>query len=197
MYDYIKGEVAELTPACAVIEAGGVGFLLNVSLQTFSALHDKKEAKLYVHYYVVRDDAPVLYGFATKAERDLFRMLVSVSGVGGNTARMILSGYSPAELSSIISGGRSEQLKSVKGIGLKTAQRIIVELKDKMGGVGSDGGAVSLGATPHSAVLEEALAALTMLGFGKAPAEKALRQIMEADASISVEMLIKTALKKL
>ena len=128
MYEYIKGTVAEVAPAYAVIDVGGVGYYLHISLETYSAIEHETETRLYVHY-VVREDAQLLYGFSTKAERELFRLLISVSGVGGNTARMILSTYSPRELQGIITAGNAVLLKNVKGLGLKTAQKIIVELR--------------------------------------------------------------------
>ena len=136
MYEYIKGTVAEVAPAYAVIDVGGVGYYLHISLETYSAIEHETETRLYVHY-VVREDAQLLYGFSTKAERELFRLLISVSGVGGNTARMILSTYSPRELQGIITAGNAVLLKNVKGLGLKTAQKIIVEL----GGPGREGSA--------------------------------------------------------
>ena len=138
MYEYIKGTVAEVAPAYAVIDVGGVGYYLHISLETYSAIEHETETRLYVHY-VVREDAQLLYGFSTKVERELFRLLISVSGVGGNTARMILSTYSPRELQGIITAGNAVLLKNVKGLGLKTAQKIIVELKDKAAGLGSTG----------------------------------------------------------
>ena len=131
MYEYIKGTVAEVAPAYAVVEAGGVGYFLHISLETYSAIEHASESKLFVHY-VVREDAQLLYGFSTKVERELFRLLISVSGVGGNTARMILSTYSPRELQGIISSGNAVLLKNVKGLGLKTAQKIIVDLSGKL-----------------------------------------------------------------
>ena len=130
MYEYIKGTVAEVAPAYAVIDVGGVGYYLHISLETYSAIEHETETRLYVHY-VVREDAQLLYGFSTKAERELFRLLISVSGVGGNTARMILSTYSPRELQGIITAGNAVLLKNVKGLGLKTAQKIIVELSGR------------------------------------------------------------------
>ena len=140
MYEYISGPVAEVAPAYAVIDAGGVGYYLPISLETFSAIEHTETARLYVHY-VVREDAQLLYGFATKTERELFRHLISVSGVGGNTARMILSTYSPRELQGIITSGNAVLLKNVKGLGLKTAQKIIVELTGKLTALGAGGGA--------------------------------------------------------
>ncbi len=196
MYDYIKGEVAELTPTTAVIEAAGVGYSINISLQTYSAIEKAAAAKLYVHYYVVREDAPVLYGFADRRERDLFRMLIGVSGVGGNTARMILSAFAPDELAGFIATDNAAALKSVKGLGLKTSQKIIVELRDKIGGQAwaSTGERVVV---PAGGVFEEALAALTMLGFPRAASEKVLREVAKADPAASVEDMVRASLKKL
>lgn len=200
MYEYITGTVAELAPAYAVIEAGGVGYFLQISLQTFSEIEKRSEAKLYTHY-IVREDAQLLFGFATKGERELFRLLVSVSGVGGNTARMILSTYSPRELQSIIMTENAVLLKNVKGLGLKTAQKIIVELSGKMTSLGLDlSGAGEAPAVPVEAGDErydEALAALTMLGFPKGSSEKTLKALFRETADASVEEIIRTALKRL
>ena len=187
MYEYIRGTLAEVAPTHAVVDAGGVGYYLHISLETFSAIEHAREAKLYVHY-VVREDAQLLYGFADKVERELFRLLLSVSGVGGNTARMILSTYSPRELQGIISAGNAVLLKNVKGLGLKTAQKIIVELSGK---ITSAAGA----AEPGPAA--EALEALVMLGFTKSAAEKELRAIVREQASATVEELVRQALKRL
>lgn len=194
MYEYIKGTVAELNPAMAVIEAGGVGYSIIISLQTYTSIGSAGEAKLYVHY-VVREDAQLLYGFFTKTERDIFRHLIAVSGVGGNTARMILSTFSPDEVASIIMTGQAEVLKSVKGLGLKTAQKIIVELRDKIGGISSSSSLpVSGAANPCYA---EALSALTMLGFARSASEKTLSALCKENHSASVEDLIRMALKKM
>ena len=149
MYEYIKGTVAEVAPAYAVIDVGGVGYYLHISLETYSAIEHETETRLYVHY-VVREDAQLLYGFSTKAERELFRLLISVSGVGGNTARMILSTYSPRELQGIITAGNAVLLKNVKGLGLKTAQKIIVELSGKLMAPGADDGGTQSGAAGAS-----------------------------------------------
>ncbi len=194
MYEYIQGSVAELAPAYAVIDAGGVGYFINISLQTYSEIESASSAKLYVHY-VVREDAQLLYGFASKRERELFRLLISVSGVGGNTARMILSTYSTSELQNIIATGNAVLLKNVKGLGLKTAQKIIVELNGKM----LDLSDVDNSTTPQGGneVYEEALAALTMLGFTKTASEKSLRQILKESPSISVEDAVRDALKRM
>lgn len=195
MYEYIKGTVAEVAPAYAVIDAGGVGYYLHISLETYSAIEHETETRLYVHY-VVREDAQLLYGFSTKAERELFRLLISVSGVGGNTARMILSTYSPRELQGIISSGNAVLLKNVKGLGLKTAQKIIVELTGKLTALGAGEGA-PLAAAAGGGEIDEALSALVMLGFARSAAEKVLRAVVRESPSASVEELVRMALKRL
>ena len=202
MIEYIKGELTELTPALAVVEAAGVGYALQISLNTYSAIQGKKEVKLYVHEAIVtggRDDSFTLYGFSTKQERELYQMLITVSGVGANTARMILSSLSPKELCNVIANGDERILKGVKGIGLKTAQRIIVGLRDKVisSGVASElhaGGATAATAVA-SPVRDEAVQALTMLGFSPAPSAKVVSQILANDATLPVEQVIKLALK--
>ena len=202
MIDYIKGELAELTPAMAVIEAAGIGYALGISLNTYTAIQGKKDVKLFVHEVLVtggRDDSYTLFGFASKQERALYRLLVSVSGVGANTARMILSSASPADLSNAIASGNERLLKGVKGIGLKTAQRIIVDLKDKVLALGiaqeltpgGDGTAV------NNEVMDEAVSALTMLGFSPAPSAKVVKAILSEDASMPVEGVVKEALKRI
>ena len=196
MYEYIKGSVAEVAPAYAVIDAGGVGYYLHISLETYSAVEHAAEAKLYVHY-VVREDAQWLYGFSTKVEREVFRLLISVSGVGGNTARMILSTYSPRELQGIITSGNAVLLKNVKGLGLKTAQKIIVELSGKLAVLGTDAAGDAPLAGADGGSFDEALAALVMLGFARATAEKVLRAVMRELPRASVEELIRAALKRL
>ena len=200
MIEYVKGQIAELTPAIAVIDCHGVGYGLNISLNTFSALQGKQEAKLYV-YEAIREDAYVLYGFSTRQERALFLLLISVSGIGGNTARMILSALTPAELVNVISSGNDKLLKTVKGIGLKTAQRIIVDLKDKIASVEIEGtaapGTSATAATGPSEILEEAVAALTMLGFPPAPSQKVALAILKEEPEAAVERVIKLALKRL
>lgn len=198
MIEYIKGELAEITPALAVVDCNGVGYGINVSLNTYSAIQNKKEVKLYI-YEAIREDAYVLYGFATKQERELFLLLISVSGIGGNTARMILSALSPSELCNVISSGNEKLLKTVKGIGLKTAQRIIVELKDKIVSTGIDAAApVSTAVTNlQTEVYEEAVAALTMLGFAPAPSQKVVAALLKEEPDALVEKVIKLALKRL
>lgn len=194
MYEYISGQLAELAPTYAVLDVGGVGYYLNISLTTYSEIEHAREARLYVHY-VVREDAQLLYGFATKTERELFRMLVSVSGVGGNTARMILSTYSPHELQSIITSENAVLLKNVKGLGLKTAQKIIVELSGKTATLGL--GEAEARPAASNEVYDEALAALVMLGFAKNAADKAVTTVLKEQPSLSVEELVRTALKRL
>lgn len=194
MYEYISGQLAELAPTHAVIDVGGVGYYLNISLTTYSEIEHAREARLYVHY-VVREDAQLLYGFATKTERELFRMLVSVSGVGGNTARMILSTYSPRELQSIITSENAVLLKNVKGLGLKTAQKIIVELSGKTATLGL--GEAEVRPAASNEIYDEALAALVMLGFAKNAADKAVTTVLKEQPSLSVEELVRTALKRL
>ena len=195
MYEYIEGAVAELTPTYAVIDAGGVGYMINISLQTFTAVGSQTRTRLYTHY-VVREDAQLLYGFASRQERELFRLLIGVSGVGGNTARMILSTFKSDELSSIIYNEQAQMLKTVKGLGLKTAQKIIVELKDKVNAVALAQQSAH-GAVANSAVMDEGLDALKMLGFTKAASEKVLREIVKESPNISVEDAIRAALKRL
>ncbi len=191
MYEYIRGTVAEATPAYAVVDAGGVGYYVQISLQTFAAIEHAAEARLWVHY-VVREDAQLLYGFATKEERELFRLLIGVSGVGGNTARTILSTYSPSELRGIIATANASLLKNVKGLGLKTAQKILVDLSGKLDAL--DAGTAQ---PSQEAAAEEALQALVMLGFAKAAAEKVLRGLAKEHAAASAEELIRMALKQL
>ncbi len=192
MYEYISGRIAEVTPAYAVIDAGGVGYYLNISLQTFSEIEKLNEARLYVHF-TVREDAQILWGFSTREEREVFRRLISVSGVGGNTARMVLSTYSPSELSNIISSGNAVLLKNVKGLGMKTAEKIIVELRDKMLGIAASASVAGAGDAAH----QEAVAALGMLGFSRAASDKVVRAVMKENPGAPVEELIRFSLKKL
>ncbi len=197
MYEYISGLVADLAPTYAVIDAGGVGYYVNISLQTYSAIEGEKSARLYVHF-VVREDAQLLYGFATKLERELFRHLISVSGVGGNTARMILSTYSTVELRNIIATENAVLLKNVKGLGLKTAQKIIVELSGKMLELGADKDISPVAAANQSnEVVDETVAALVMLGFQKGASEKVVKAILSENPAISVEEAVRQALRRL
>ncbi|MBO5132979.1 MAG: Holliday junction branch migration protein RuvA [Paludibacteraceae bacterium] len=191
MFEYIKGEISELKPTAAVIETGQIGFTLNISLNTYAKIEGQSSAKLFIHE-VIREDAFTLYGFAEKEERDIFLLLISVSGVGANTARTILSSFSVAELEAIICSGNVNQLKGVKGIGLKTAQRIIVDLKDKVGKSESDELFLS-----ENNYREEALTALTVLGFLRSNSEKVLDKILIESPTLPLEKLIKEALKRL
>ena len=199
MIEYIKGKLDEATQALAVVDCNGVGYGINISLNTYSAIQGKKDIKLYI-YEAIREDAYVLYGFATKEERELFLLLISVSGIGGNTARMILSALSPSELCNVISSGNEKLLKTVKGIGLRTAQRIIVDLKDKIATVNmpvAGGMGTNAIATANSEIYEEAVAALTMLGFAAAPSQKVTNAILQEEPDAPVERVIKLALKRL
>ena len=204
MIEYIKGQLAELTPALAVVEAAGVGYALNISLTTYSGIQGKKEVKLYVHEALTtggRDDSFTLFGFVNKQERELYRLLITVSGVGANTARMMLSSMNPTELCNAIANGDERMIKTVKGIGLKTAQRIIVDLRDKIMASGIANELHVSGeeaeSTLNNAVKEEAVAALTMLGFSPAPVAKVVVSILQKQANLPVEQVVKEALKLL
>ena len=200
MIEYVKGELAELTPAYAVVETSGVGYGLNITLNTYTAIQGKKEVRLYV-FESIREDSYTLYGFASKDERRMFLLLITVSGVGANTARMILSEMTPAELCGVISSGNEKMLKMVKGIGLRTAQRIIVDLKDKIadfdivGEIHADKGGAS--SQVNKEVKDEAVGALTMLGFAPAPSAKVVVAILNEQPSLPVEQVVKLALKQI
>ena len=220
MIEYIKGELTELTPAYATVEAAGVGYGLNISLNTFTALQRTPSnspclggeqgtspkqgrmggvCKLYV-YEAIREDAHVLYGFFNKKEREMFELLITVSGVGANTARMMLSGMSVTELCNAISTGNAKLIQSVKGVGKMTAQRIIVDLRDKIVALGiadeiPAGG--TMAAPVNNAVRDEAVAALTMLGFSPAPTQKVVVQILQEQPQLPVEQVVKLALKQI
>ena len=196
MYEYISGKLVEVAPTYAVVEAAGVGYYINISLQTFSAIENAENALLYVHF-VVREDVQQFYGFATKFERELFRRLISVSGVGGNTARMILSTYSPSELKNIIATENAVLLKNVKGLGLKTAQKIIVELSGKMLELGVDKDMILPVADVESPIMKECIAALVMLGFPKAASEKVVKALLTESPTLSVEDAVRQALRRL
>ena len=196
MIEYIKGEIVELTPARLILECGGVGYELNISLTTYSAINGKKTGKLFV-YEVIREDAHLLFGFAERVERELFLLLTSVSGVGPNTARMILSSLPPKELVEAIASKNEAVLTAVKGIGLKTAQRILVDLKNKVKNVEGLAPVEVTEAPSNGAVAEEAVAALVMLGFQKAASQKAVTAILKGSPAMAVEQVIKTALRML
>jgi len=191
MFEYIKGSISSLTPAGIVIEAGDIGYFVHISLTTYSQLHGSEKARLFLHQ-VVREDAHVLYGFFEHNERELFRMLISVNGIGANTAVMMLSSHKPEELRHAILNENVGLLKNIKGIGIKTAQRVIIDLKDKIGKI--SGGDVPF-RSGESPVRTEAIAALEMLGFNKRAVEKLIDQVLTEQPAIAVENLIKLALK--
>lgn len=192
MIDYIKGEITELTPASVTLENNGIGYFLNISLNAYSALENQKTGKLYI-YESIREDAYQLFGFLSKRDRELFMHLISVSGIGASTARMILSSMTTAELEVVIASGNSDILKTVKGIGAKTAQRIIVDLKDKI----KVSGDITENAVLHNENAGEAVAALVMLGFSQVPSQKVVAKILKDKPDCSIEQIIKTALKML
>ena len=195
MIEFIQGKIEELTPTQAVLlTQGGVAYDLNISVYTYSAIQGKEETRLYV-YEAIREDAYILYGFSGKQERELFLMLISVPGIGGASARMILSSFSPQELIGIISSGNDSLLKKVKGIGAKTAQRLVIDLKDKIGKALGDAmiaTQTAKGISPHR---DEAIAALVMLGYQKQQAEKAVELALSKEPNMSAEDLIKFALR--
>lgn len=193
MFEYIKGTLVEAAPAYAVIECGGIGYYISISVNTYSQIASEREVMLYLHQ-IVREDAHLLYGFATKEERTIFRQLISVSGIGANTASVMLSSMTVNEIVGAIMTENVNAIKGVKGIGLKTAQRVIIELKDKVNSAGYTEGA---SAGMSSTIKEEALAALVMLGFVKAQAAKVVDKIVAGGGITSVEELIKRALKQL
>lgn len=193
MIEYISGSIAELTPTYVIVDNHGIGYEMNISLTTFSELENKKDVRLLAHE-VIREDTHVLFGFSTARERALFRLLIGVSGVGANTARMLLSSASPAELEMVITSGDVKRLKAVKGVGAKTAERVIVDLRDKIKPAGDT---LVLEQTPASEAFDEALAALTMLGFAKPQSQKVLTKLFADDPSLKVEKAIKKALTML
>jgi Holliday junction DNA helicase RuvA len=193
MIDYLKGPITRITPTFLTIEAGSIGYFINISLTTFTKLEGKSEYKLLIHE-VIREDSHQLFGFADKEERDIFRLLISVSGVGAATARMMLSSLTPTEIEKAIIGSDVHLLKSVKGIGLKTAERIIVDLKDK---VGKQVGTGEIFAIADNTKREEALSALVMLGFARSAVSKVLDRIVREEKNLTVEDMIKRALKNL
>ena len=193
MYEYIKGTISGLTPAGVVIETGGIGYFLHISVNTYSRINGNEHSKLFLHE-VVREDAHLLYGFADKNERDFFRLLIGVNGIGAAIAIMMLSSYLPDDLCNAILTENVNLLKSIKGIGAKTAQRVIIDLKDK---VGKGGATDKIFKTGDSVVRNEALSALEMLGFNKKAVENSLDQIIAAQPGLTVEQLLKIALKSI
>ncbi|MDR3309209.1 MAG: Holliday junction branch migration protein RuvA [Tannerella sp.] len=196
MIEYIRGEIAELAPTRMIVECGGIGYELNISVTTFSAFNHATEGKVYV-MEVIREDAHLLYGFATREERELFLLLTSVSGVGPNTARMILSSLPPPELVNVIASADDVSLTAIKGIGSKTAQRIVVDLKNKVKPVAGLAAGTSTMAGVRTETLEGAVAALVMLGFQKNMSQKAVESILRKTPAQSIEQVIKDALKVL
>lgn len=196
MIDYIKGELIELNPTYAVIETGGIGYYIHITLPTYSALNGKSTAKLYI-YEAIREDAHSLFGFIQPCERQLFLMLISVSGIGANTARMIMSSYSVGEIQMMIAGSDVIALSAVKGIGAKTAQRIIVDLKDKVIKLNVSGNSGVAIVTSGNETREEAIQALVMLGFAAGVSQKAVDSILRNEPGCPVEKLIKSALKSM
>lgn len=193
MIEYIKGRLVALTPTDAVVETCGIGYRLEISLSTYTSLEGSNDARLLVHE-VIREDAHVLFGFAEERERALFRLLIGVSGVGANTARIILSSIPVAELEVVITSGDHARLKNVKGIGIKTAQRIIVDLKDKIK-PGDD--TLLIQPSVNNEAFDEALAALLMLGFPRPQSQKVLKKLFDSDPALKVESAIKKALSML
>ncbi|MBP5306463.1 MAG: Holliday junction branch migration protein RuvA [Paludibacteraceae bacterium] len=193
MIDYISGTIAELTPTEVVIDNGGIGYSVNIALPTYALLTEKKEVKLYV-YEVIREDAHQLYGFVEKRDRELFLLLIGVSGVGANTARVIMSSLTPQELRDAIVRENSRALKNVKGIGTKTAERIVVDLKDKVGKLKIEGSAPQL-PSGRAAEAEEAVEALVMLGFGRPNSVKAVEKAMQQNPQAKVGEVVKIAMR--
>lgn len=202
MIEYLRGKLAELEPTMATVDCMGVGYGVNITLNTYAAIQGKEDVKLWI-YESIREDAYQLWGFSTKVEREVFLLLITVSGIGANTARMIFSALSPQELCNIISSGNAKMLTQVKGIGPKAAQRIIVDLGDKIMALAADasmpqGGGKNTGvATMNNEVMDEAIQALTMLGFSPAPTSKVVSKILTDEPSAPVEKVIKLALKML
>jgi Holliday junction DNA helicase RuvA len=192
MYEYIKGNITELTPACAIVETCGIGYFINISLQTYGQIRQNSEVRLLLHY-IVRDDAHILFGFFDEDERNVFRLLLSVNGIGANTARMMLSSITSHEVRMAIEKDDITKLKTVKGIGLKTAQRIIVDLKDKI----SKTPAGNIFISKDSRVRDEAVSAMITLGFTKNSVEKCIDALLLNEPDLNVESIIKRALKQL
>ena len=195
MIDYIKGIIVEMTPTDMVLECHGIGYRILISLQTYEALNGKSETTIYIHHYL-REDEELYYGFASKDERELFRLLIGVSGIGASTARMMLSSLTSDEIRNAILAEDINKIKSIKGIGLKSAQRLILELKDKVvKGAGSDNS--SLFCNASNTAVEEAVTALVMLGFTKANVNKAVSAVLKESPGATLEEIIKLSLKRL
>lgn len=193
MYDYIQGKISELNPTYAIIENQGIGYQVNISINSYSLLQNKKECLIYIHE-VIREDLHQLFGFVEKVEREIFEQLISVSGIGANTARVMLSSLSPIEIKSAILNNDVNTIKSVKGIGLKTAQRVIIDLRDKIGKISNSD---EIPMEINNTIKQEALSALVMLGFPKNKVEKVITSITKQEQTIELEELIKLSLKKL
>lgn len=196
MYEYIKGTIVSASPAEVILENNGIGYRLEISLNTYSKLQGIEQCTLYI-YHLVREDIQQFYGFFDKSERELFLLLISVSGVGPNTARMMLSSMTQEELTNAILTNDVNRIKGTKGVGLKTAQKIIIDLKDKIGKTGSSADMLPLGDSDTANIREEAVSALIMLGFVKAAVEKTVSSLMRENPKHTVESLIKAALKRL
>lgn len=195
MIDYIKGKIIELTPTYTVVENSGIGYMIQISLQTYSALENRSDVTIYIHHYL-REDDEQFYGFSSKDERELFRLVIGVSGIGVSTAQMMLSSMSSDEIRNAIISEDINRIKSIKGIGLKTAQRLILELKDKIVKGGGTGGSVIFSAGAN-AVVEEATTALVLLGFTKTNVNKAITAVLKENPSANLETIIKMSLKRL
>ncbi len=193
MYEYIQGKIVELTPTYVVVDNNGIGYMILISLNTYTALSGKEQAVVFLHY-VVREDAQLFYGFYSKNEREVFRLLLTVSGVGANTARMILSSLSPAELRDAVLSGNVTMIKSIKGVGQKTAERVIVDLKDKIGKTEANTDFLFAQSNTNR---EEALSALVALGFQKIVVEKLLDKLLKENPTMQVEEMVKKALKSI
>ncbi len=193
MYEYLQGEIKELNPTYLVLEISGIGYFIHISVNTYAKLNEKKNCLVYIHQ-VIREDAHLLFGFADKIEREMFLQLISVSGIGANTARMMLSSMSPEEIRSAILHSNIVLLKSIKGVGAKTAERIIVDLRDKVGKITDDS---EILIPLNNTIKEEALSALVMLGFPKAKIDKLLVDILKERRDCTVEELVKESLKRI
>lgn len=193
MYEYIQGRIVELTPTYVVVDNNGIGYQILISLNTYTALSCKEQAVVFTHY-IVREDAQILYGFYSKTEREVFRLLLTVSGVGANTARMVLSSLSAAELRDAVLTGNVSIIKSIKGVGQKTAERIIVDLKDKIGKTEANTDFLFAQSNTNR---EEALSALVALGFQKNVVEKLLDKLLKENPTMQVEEMVKKALKSI